>query len=441
MEKLERFSLDLLFSLMALLDTMMVLFLASLYLLASRYALEHGLARALLEDLGRLSLPPLLRFGGALFFLAGLLICLIYAKRRALDNTSLWLELVETVFCLGLQFCLDMSCNGILLLVFCQLLGSERQPGRTGLLVSLALLYLFCDYHIFSLFFSVPNPQAYYDILPMTARSVCLMMRTLFATGSILLFIGYLIGYVSRQIHKKEMALQELAMVSQVNQELKNYAQITEKMGEDKERKRLARELHDTIGHALTGVAAGVDASIAMFDIDPELARSQLFLVSDVVRQGIVDVRGSLKKLRPGALEKNTFQEALEKLIDEFCKTSHIQVQFDYAIGHIDLENTKEDILYRMVQESLTNSVRHGHASQVAIHLYEEEDILHLYVQDNGSGCSGITEGFGLKQMKERVRMLGGEAFFDGTNGFLTLIRILLQKGENTSYGESTDRG
>lgn len=230
-------------------------------------------------------------------------------------------------------------------------------------------------------------------------------------------------------------------MVSQVNQELKNYAQITEKMGEDKERKRLARELHDTIGHALTGVAAGVDASIAMFDIDPELARSQLFLVSDVVRQGIVDVRGSLKKLRPGALEKNTFQEALEKLIDEFCKTSHIQVQFDYAIGHIDLENTKEDILYRMVQESLTNSVRHGHASQVAIHLYEEEDILHLYVQDNGSGCSGITEGFGLKQMKERVRMLGGEAFFDGTNGFLTLIRIPLQKGENTNYGESTDRG
>ena len=79
---------------------------------------------------------------------------------------------------------------------------------------------------------------------------------------------------------------------------------MTEKIGESNERKRLAREIHDTLGHALTGIAAGIDACIAMIDIDPNVTKQQLLVVSKVVREGISDVRRSLNKLRPGAFRR-----------------------------------------------------------------------------------------------------------------------------------------
>ncbi|MFQ7172142.1 MAG: histidine kinase dimerization/phosphoacceptor domain-containing protein [Thomasclavelia ramosa] len=76
---------------------------------------------------------------------------------------------------------------------------------------------------------------------------------------------------------------------------------MTEKIGESNERKRLAREIHDTLGHALTGIAAGIDACIAV-DIDPNVTKQQLLVVLRL-SVGISDVRRSLNKLRPGALE------------------------------------------------------------------------------------------------------------------------------------------
>ncbi|HCJ14251.1 MAG TPA: two-component sensor histidine kinase, partial [Erysipelotrichaceae bacterium] len=89
----------------------------------------------------------------------------------------------------------------------------------------------------------------------------------------------------------------ELDMVSQVNTELNSYVALTEKIAEDRERKRIAREIHDTLGHALTGIAAGVDACIVLIDSDVDRTKQQLKIVSGVIREGIGDVRRSLNKL------------------------------------------------------------------------------------------------------------------------------------------------
>ena len=103
------------------------------------------------------------------------------------------------------------------------------------------------------------------------------------------------------------------ARLKEMNIQLQDYAEMQEKMGETKERNRIAREIHDTLGHALTGIAAGVDACIAMIDQNPTATKQQLQVISKVVRQGITDVRNSLNKLRPGALEEHGFKEALER--------------------------------------------------------------------------------------------------------------------------------
>ncbi|WP_329736550.1 sensor histidine kinase [Catenibacterium mitsuokai] len=96
----------------------------------------------------------------------------------------------------------------------------------------------------------------------------------------------------------------------------------------------------------------------------------------------------------------------------------------------MDFENTKEDILFRVIQESVTNAVRHGDATHIDISLYIEDNSLYLKIQDNGQGCEEIHYGFGLKQMKERLGMINGKVAYDGHHGFLTIVTIPLQEGE-----------
>ena len=87
--------------------------------------------------------------------------------------------------------------------------------------------------------------------------------------------------------------------------------------------------------------------------------------------------------------------------------------------------------MFRVIQESITNSLRHGGATHIEIIIYQEDYHLYLKIQDNGSGCEDIHYGFGLKQMQERVAVINGEVTYDGHNGFLTIIKIPMQRGEN----------
>ena len=240
-----------------------------------------------------------------------------------------------------------------------------------------------------------------------------------------------MIMYIANQIQENENITKELDMIHQVNKELQDYAAVTEKIGEDKERKRLAREIHDTLGHALTGIAAGIDACLAMIDTHPKETKQQLEVVSKVVRQGIGDVRNSLNKLRPGVLEEQGFRVAIEKMIEEFSSVSDLSIDFHYQLEKIDFENTKEDILFRIIQESITNALRHGGATHIDIYLYKENQFVLLKIKDNGKGCEKIQYGFGLKQMQERVSIINGEVEYDGTDGFLTIVKIPIQRGED----------
>ena len=119
---------------------------------------------------------------------------------------------------------------------------------------------------------------------------------------NMVLFIISLLFYIMNVLAENHEVEEELAMVSKVNTELNNYMALSEKIAEDRERKRIAREIHDTLGHALTGISAGLDAVGVLIDIDPNRAKEQVKSVSEVVREGIQDVRGSLNRLRPGAL-------------------------------------------------------------------------------------------------------------------------------------------
>ena len=213
------------------------------------------------------------------------------------------------------------------------------------------------------------------------------------------------------------------------NVQLEEYARESVKMAETKERNRLAREIHDTIGHALTGIITGIDACMALMDVAPEVAKKQLGAIGEVARQGMTDVRRSVRALRPDALEKFDLENALSRTINDMCTATNAEIEYQCDTRLDCFTEDEEDMIYRIVQESITNAIRHGHANYIRVLIGCTGDTLQISVKDNGIGCKDIKEGFGLHHMKERLEMLGGSLRYNGKEGFEVEACIPIRRG------------
>ena len=416
---------------MVIINFLNVYFISTVILFTTKKIVDLQLSREFLASVVKLPLNPAFQYFTVLVLYAILAQCIHIWKIDENKNGSYIFGVIELISCFLISGLIYLGYNGLFLLVFCDCLIHARNNSHVPFMIGILVIgYLASSYDVFSAFMKIPNLAAYLEIYDAGTKSLLSFGLSIGSTLNIVLFIAFIVSYLADQIQQKENIEKELSMVQNVNRELRDYAAITEKIGENNERKRLAREIHDTLGHALTGIAAGVDACIAMIDRNPAATKKQLLVISKVVRQGIGDVRNSLNKLRPGALEEKGFRGAIENMIEEFTGVSNLNVILDARVDNIDIEKTKEDILFRIIQESITNSLRHGNATEVKISLYESDNELCLDIQDNGSGCKEIHKGFGLTQMKERVAIINGTVSFNGDNGFLTCVRIPIQKGE-----------
>lgn len=418
------------------LNYFIVMFFASVNLRVSRYVIGHENSHAFLELLESIPKNPLSVFW--VCFVAYALLATLILSRVVAEIPGKKANYAAIILEIALAFVISWELNlvypGLYLLVFSDCLFHMRREKKSinyTVMIVLVLLYFVSNYYVISFFMPITDPMAYFSILPKEFSVLLVLIKNVLEVANLLMFVAYLSLYITHQTVENESIAQELDMINQVNKELRNYAAVTERIGENNERKRLAREIHDTLGHALTGIAAGVDATLIIIDKSPDLAKKQLELVSQVVREGIRDVRNSLNKLRPGALENSGLKGALQKMISEFAGLSEgLTIDLDYEADQVNFEVAKEDALFRVVQESLTNSIRHGLASHVYIRLYVEENTLRILVEDNGTGCQTIKPGYGLIQMKERIAALHGSVEFDGSHGFTTSIVVPLQIGE-----------
>jgi len=416
---------------MVLVNFINILFLAAIVLFTSKYIIENQLAREFLERIFYMPKSPELVFWGSIL-LFGVLVYLMYHRDSRIIEHKIVNNIYnfgEAAICFAIIYLLYMTYNGLILLIFCDCIYNFKDDKYAKyMLIALIGMYLITNWDIFTYFMPLMNFQQYFQIYDVSFKNLLLIGKNILEMLNILLFIIFMSVYLVGQIQENKYISRKLTMISIVNQKLQRYAVATEKIGENNERKRLAREIHDTVGHALAGVAAGIDACIVMIDTNPEATKKQLKIISKVVRQGMVDVRKSLNRLRPGALEKQGFKEAIEKMINEFASIGEVDISLDYRLENLDLENTTEDILFRTIQESMTNSVRHGGASKINIALYLKDGNLCLTIKDNGIGCENITYGFGLKQMKERIAIINGTVKFKGTDGFAVLVKIPIIK-------------
>lgn len=427
-------SLFIIRTLMIFLNYFIVLFYSSVILLSTKYIINNNVARDFLNQISHIPRNPVYILLLSMLFY-GVLVFIIYYKQNSYDKKNKYnymYSVLEIILGVCIIYTLYVGYSGIVLLIFCDsIFFLKDHKYSKWILGVLIVIYFIAHYDIISIFMNIPNPIQYFNVYDGHIKGILTVSKNILETINIILFIAFMIMYIANQIQENENITKELDMIHQVNKELQDYAAVTEKIGEDKERKRLAREIHDTLGHALTGIAAGIDACLAMIDTHPKETKQQLEVVSKVVRQGIGDVRNSLNKLRPGVLEEQGFRVAIEKMIEEFSSVSDLSIDFHYQLEKIDFENTKEDILFRIIQESITNALRHGGATHIDIYLYKENQFVLLKIKDNGKGCEKIQYGFGLKQMQERVSIINGEVEYDGTDGFLTIVKIPIQRGED----------
>ncbi len=144
----------------------------------------------------------------------------------------------------------------------------------------------------------------------------------------------------------------------------------------------------------------------------------------------MTDVRRSVNELRPDALEQRDLLSAIHKMISQMSATSKVEITLDNSAGRLTLGEDEEEVIYRIIQESITNSIRHGKEDKVRIWMTREYNIVTITIKDNGVGAPNIEPGFGLAHMKERLDMLGGKIHVDGSDGFCLMAEIPIRWGK-----------
>lgn len=414
---------------MFILNVIIVLFYVAVIAITTKYIIGNDLARSFLDKVMYMPTAPVYIISGSVGLLLCLAYCVYYREFNNIRNKTInyLYSLLEVVISVILIFLIYLSYNGIILFVFCDCMYHLKKGLKYQvLLVALGLIYLLANYEIVTYFYPLVNIEEYFLVYDASIRNCLIIIKRLLEGFNIILFIIFMIIYILKQIQENEYISKKLSMVAMINKKMQKYVIVTEKFGEKNERKRLARELHDTIGHALAGMAVGVDACITMIDKNPQLAKAQLKIISKAIRKGMKDVRNSLNKMRPDFLQQYRLKEAIEKMKEEISNVTDLKINLNYQIDETGFDTKIEDILFRVIQESITNSIRHGLATVVDIDIYKENNLLCLKIKDNGKGCKAINYGFGLKQMVERVSQIRGDINFYNENGFTTEIKIPL---------------
>ena len=189
------------------------------------------------------------------------------------------------------------------------------------------------------------------------------------------------------------------------------------------ERRRLARELHDETGQALTSILLGLKPLEEALADHP--ARASLIELREHVVNALQDVRRLAVELRPAVLDDFGLVPALERLADSFAEQAEIRVDFHSALGAARLPTDVESTLYRVVQESLTNIVKHAQAQNVSVSISRRDSAVVAVIEDDGAGFDprGVREdGFGFLGMRERLALLDGRLEIESRPGAGTTI-------------------
>jgi len=176
------------------------------------------------------------------------------------------------------------------------------------------------------------------------------------------------------------------------------------------ERNRIAREIHDTLAQALTGVIVHMEVAKVVVPEDSK-ARNHLIQAHNLARDGLAEARRSVWALRPQVLEQGSLSQALESLVHGLTAGTRIKGECTIEETQYLLPSHVETNLLRIAQEAFVNALKHAHANAVQVELTFGSQAVSLCVRDDGRGFNPELQsgkGFGLLGMRERIQSLGG---------------------------------
>ncbi len=235
------------------------------------------------------------------------------------------------------------------------------------------------------------------------------------------------IGYIITRLMKEQRAQRETLRAT--NAELHRLGAVREQLATSRERNRVARELHDTLAHTLTGLAVQLEALRTVWDSDAGEARDLLEKAHASARSGLVETRRALAALRASPLDSVGLVGAVRALAEEASSRGGLRLELALPEGDLELDEDDAQALYRVAQEALENVVRHAEARRVSVSLECTLSGATLVVADDGRGfdlapcASGC---WGLAGMRERAEARGAVLDVESRPGAGTIVRLRL---------------
>jgi signal transduction histidine kinase len=235
-----------------------------------------------------------------------------------------------------------------------------------------------------------------------------------------LLITGYSVAVLASRLNRfreKVIEMQgentrmenSVVQLTRANSVYQDYAMTAREAAADQERKRITRDIHDVVGYTLTNNIMLMEAALDMMQENPLGLPATIETARENAEEGLARIRQSLYDLRRQETVYPVGLRAVHRLATVFEKATAIRVKCEFGNVPWTITEEVDSAIYHMVQEGLINSFRHGRADQVSVIFWADPDRIMVRVRDNGRGAERVTEGIGLKGMRERISKANGE--------------------------------
>jgi signal transduction histidine kinase len=243
------------------------------------------------------------------------------------------------------------------------------------------------------------------------------------------------VGYIVERLMDIQRTQKRKLIMANI--QLGQYANTLESLAISRERNRLARELHDTLAHTLSGVSVNLEAIKTMLTPGQGDVEAMLDHSLTATRQGLEETRRTLQDLRAKPLEDLGLELALRTLVKVLADREAIETEVEFSPNLPTLPPDVEQSIYRITQEALENIAKHADARHVSLSMEASGKRVTLTIEDDGKGLnlknSPVEGQFGIKGMRERAAVVGGTLTVGSRPGYGTTIRFVWERLDDQS--------
>ncbi|MDD4679096.1 MAG: sensor histidine kinase, partial [Tissierellia bacterium] len=228
----------------------------------------------------------------------------------------------------------------------------------------------------------------------------------------LILVIAAFAQHTKEEKEKKDILYKELL---DTHRQLKEYTDELNRLSVIEERNRIARDIHDTLGHNMTALIMQLQMADHYVMSDAGKSSQMLKNSLNTAKESLSKIREVVETLRGKEISPEI---AIKTLVEEFSEKTGAGIKLNIE-GEIPKNYGVNSAIYHILQEGMTNSIRHGNASKLWINLIYSNENIKFNIKDNGQGALAFIEGFGLKGIRERVEAFGGNVEFKSQDGFI----------------------